>query len=417
MTFGRLSLTVPYQRTISGVQWLLVLFMALIIGPVTRADETDGPQVSALSALILDDATGQVLWSKDPDTRRYPASTTKILTALLLIEHTKPDDMITAPEGVDRVEGASLYLKPGEQVSARDMLYALMLRSANDACVAVAHHISGSVEKFSELMNERAKAIGAKHSTFNNPHGLNDDIHMTTAYDLALIAREAMRYPEFREVAKTSRHTIERSINTQDRLLISKNRWLQKDETADGIKTGWTVPAGRCYVGSATRNGMRVITVILKSEDWQADHEAMLNWAFANYRQIRLNDEASSFAPPKVRVEGGESPTVTTLLGESILYTQRVGTSNLPVALTNDNFSVTAPVRAGDVVGNVTLVDAAGWRYEVPLIADHDVPAARPFLLQSGFLWAGGATLIIGSTLWYSRRQSRLRRSKWATSR
>ncbi len=227
------------------------------------------PPVTADSAIILDAQSGKVLWGKDMETARFPASTTKIMTALLLIEHCRPDEVITAPPGVDKVEGASLHLVPGEQVTAGEMLYALLLRSANDACVAVADHISGSVPAFCQLMNQRAVQIGCTNTHFDNPNGLNDDKHTISAHDLALVARTAMQYQEFRAVVGIRKHVILRSINQQDRTLVSKNKYLSMDPTADGIKTGWTREAGQCYVGSATRNGYRIITVMLHGTDWK----------------------------------------------------------------------------------------------------------------------------------------------------
>ncbi len=150
-----------------------------------------GYDVSAKSAIIIDAGSGKVLWSKNAESSMFPASTTKIMTALLLIEHCKMTDMITAPADIEKVKEASMHLKPGEQVSVHDMLYALMLRSANDGCYAVATHISGSVEEFSKLMNLRARQAGCTHTHFHNPNGLNDRDHTTTAHDLALMGRAA----------------------------------------------------------------------------------------------------------------------------------------------------------------------------------------------------------------------------------
>src|SRR5580704_7917858 len=166
--------------------------------------------VTAPSAIVISAETGQVLWSKDADTPRYPASTTKIMTALLLIERCKPDEIITAPKGIKTVGESSMHLEEGEQITAHDMLYALLLRSANDGCVAVADHISGSVPAFVAMMNARALELGCTHTHFDNPNGLNDTKHWTTAHDLALIAREAMTHPEFRDAAKTKKYQIHR---------------------------------------------------------------------------------------------------------------------------------------------------------------------------------------------------------------
>src|SRR5688572_28414556 len=161
------------------------------------------PVVSALSAIIVDERTGKVLWSKNPDAPRYPASTTKIMTAMLLIELCRPNEFITAPADVEKVTEASLNLKPGEKISVKDMVYALMIRSANDGAYSVARHISGSVESFAELMNSRAFELGCTGTSLKNPHGLNNKDHVTTARDLAIMARAAMKYPEFRQAVNS----------------------------------------------------------------------------------------------------------------------------------------------------------------------------------------------------------------------
>jgi D-alanyl-D-alanine carboxypeptidase len=249
------------------------------------------PSVSALSAIVMDAESGRVLWGKNIDVPRFPASTTKVMTGLLLLEKCKPDEVITAPPGIEKVDPSSMHLRTGEKVLAHEMLYAVMLRSANDGSVAVAHHIAGSVSGFAELMNQRARELGCTHTHFENPNGLNNPRHVTSARDLAIMAREAMNHPEFREVVKQSRHKISRSMNQLDLWMVSKNRLIRKDKTIDGIKTGWTVPAGHCYVGSAFRNGFRLITVVLKSSNWQADEEELVGWGYEHFEPVFLEGE------------------------------------------------------------------------------------------------------------------------------
>ncbi|MCW5943023.1 MAG: D-alanyl-D-alanine carboxypeptidase [Fimbriimonadaceae bacterium] len=246
------------------------------------------PTVTAQSAIAIDAESGRVLWEKDADTIRYPASTTKILTALLVLERLPLDEVLTAPKEVEGVGGSSLYMLPGERLTVRDALYAILLRSANDVCVTVACRISGSVDKFAELMNERAKSIGCEHTHFHNPHGLNDAEHTTTARDLALIAREAMKHPLFAKIVRTPKFEISRPTVPQDQVLVSKNKWIRDDPTADGIKTGYTEPAGKCFVGSATREGFRVITVVLKSENWEVDTANLMAWTYARHERRAL---------------------------------------------------------------------------------------------------------------------------------
>lgn len=345
--------------------------------PMAWVDPRSGdPVVSAASAIVIDAETGKVLWSKDPDTPRYPASTTKIMTALLMIERCKPADVIVAPKDVDTVKEASMNLKPGEKITVGDMLYAVMLRSANDGCYAVARHIGGSVEGFSKLMNERARQLGCANTNFNNPNGLNDPDHTTTARDLAIIAREAMKRPEFRAVAKAQKQQIARSINDKDLWMLNKNRLLKYDPTVDGIKTGYTNPAGRCFVGSAVRDGYRVITVVLKSADWAADTKVLLDWAFASHEWVTFFRPGEVVGTPKL-VSGGETDEVrlgVTRIAKSLI---RSGIPT-PFDYTFDvPPTIEAPVVKGQRIGMLVFEDPDGFVQRLPVVALEDV-AVRP---------------------------------------
>lgn len=274
----------------------LLIFLAAFVWAQSE------PHVTAASAIVIDAETGRVLWEREADEIRYPASTTKIMTALLMIERMDLDSIYVAPPEIEGVTGSSLYLKVGERLKGHDLLYAVMLRSANDGATMAAVHIAGSVEAFSQMMNERAREIGCTNTNFNNPHGLNDDLHTTTARDLALIAREAMRNPTFARLARTTDHTIWRPSNPLDTILRSRNAWVRHEPSADGIKTGYTHPAGRCFVGSATRDGFRVITVVLRSEDWLADTRELTEWAFAHYAR-----SAVALAGDPIETPAGET--------------------------------------------------------------------------------------------------------------
>ena len=336
-----------------------------VIGLCFGAAHAFALEVTAKSAIIVDEETGQILFEKAAHTPRYPASTTKIMTGMLLLEHCQPSEWIVAPKGVDKIERSSMNLRVGEKVSARGMLYAIMLRSANDGCVAIAHHISGSVPEFSKLMNKRAREIGCLNTTFNNPNGLNDKKHLTTAYDLSLMAREAMKYAEFREVVKTQEKTIVRSINHKDLLMKSSNKWLSKDVTADGIKTGYTRDAGRCYVGSVTRNGYRLITVILNSEDWQVDHKAMVRWAYKHFEKAKVATPGMEVS--RIPVGNSTPETLPLVVQDEIKYMRKVGMAST-VAVKLDG-QIQAPVSEGQKMGSATFSDPSGWSKTVPVFA------------------------------------------------
>ncbi len=366
--------------------------------------------VTAQTAIAIDGASGKVLWSKNADQSMYPASTTKIMTGLLLVERCHMDDVITAPEDIETIREASMHLKPGEKVTVRNMLYAIMLRSANDGCYAVAKHISGSVEAFSKLMNERARQVGCTRTHFHNPNGLNDRDHTTTAHDLALIARAAMMHPEFREVVKTYKYQIDRSINQHDRVMINHDKLLKKDPFAEGIKTGYTVPAGHCFVGSSSRNGFRVITVVMKSNRWQDDSEALMSWAFQSFEKKEKMPAGQVVG--KVAVPDGAGAAIPVSLAEPAYTLGPIG-ENQPKPKTEVKplTDLRAPVKKGDVVGSLEIVDADNCLQRVPVVAEKDVTRAgligitKPESTGSK-LFFGGA-LFVGAFLVKGRANKR----------
>ncbi|MGN0818322.1 MAG: D-alanyl-D-alanine carboxypeptidase family protein, partial [Candidatus Coproplasma sp.] len=197
--------------------------------------------------------TDSLLHEKNSDARMPMASTTKIMTALIVIEDCELDEVITVPDQAVGTEGSSIYLKHDEEISIKDLLYGLMLRSGNDSAAALAIHHSGSIEAFAENMNRRAKEIGALNTNYTNPSGLPDDNHYTTAYDLCLIACTAMKNPVFQEIVGT------KNYNGEFRSFLNKNKILNTLDGANGVKTGYTVKAGRCLVSSAQRDGMDVV--------------------------------------------------------------------------------------------------------------------------------------------------------------
>jgi len=366
-----------------------------------------GPDVTAASAIVIDADSGKVLFSKNADIPRYPASTTKVMTGLLLAENTLPEDTIVAPSDVDAITGSKMHLKPGEKVSAGDMLYALMLRSANDGCYAVALHISGSVPAFAKLMNQRAQELGCTHTHFHNPNGLNDTQHLTTAHDLAMIARAAMNNDQFAQAVGTSQYQITRSINQKDLLMVNKDKLLLWDSSAEGIKTGWTVPAGHCFVGSSTRNGYRVISVVLKSDDWKKDTENLWSWAFDNHDRELV--KAANDPIQSISVENGAYENVIVAAPKDIYLTvPRGAQANYEITVKPAD-KVEAPIAVGDRVGTITVMDSDGGKLYIPAIATQDVPK-RSLVAAARTGWTPwiGLTLV-GCTLYVRGKNKKTR--------
>lgn len=226
---------------------------------------------------------------RNKDLKLPMASTTKILTALTVIENFDLNKVITVNKKCTNIEGSSIYLKEGERLTVKELLYGLMLRSGNDCAECLASSIIPR-EKFINLMNETAKNCGAKNSNFVNPHGLHADNHYTTAYDLALITAKAMKNPIFKEIVSTKKINISNEKENYDRVLINKNKLLSFYEGANGVKTGYTKKAGRCLVSSATKNNMTIITVVLNSPQmWERSTE-LLDYSFNEYNLVKVLD-------------------------------------------------------------------------------------------------------------------------------
>ncbi|MCK9216753.1 MAG: D-alanyl-D-alanine carboxypeptidase [Firmicutes bacterium] len=245
----------------------------------------------AKSSIVMDVNTGRILYSSNSALKLPMASTTKIMTVLLAIENCDLNDIVTVSRNASIQEGSSVYLREGERMRLSDLLYCVMLRSGNDAAVAVAEHISGSVEDFAELMNNRAKTLGAKNTNFMNPHGLPNDNHYTTSYDLALITREALKNKIFADIVKTKKHTVSELIN-EKKYLENKNKMLWQYPGGDGVKTGYTGKAGQCLVSSATKDSWQILSVVLNCSDiWKGSTE-LLNYGFSNYDNIKVVDKS-----------------------------------------------------------------------------------------------------------------------------
>ena len=219
----------------------------------------EAPLIGARAAILLEAETGRVLFEKNADERLAIASTTKIMTALLAIESCAMDEIVTAGKNASGVPGTSIYLSEGEQLTMEEMLYGLMLRSGNDAAVAIAEHVAGSAEAFAERMNARAGSLGA-NAYFTTPNGLDSGGNGASARGIATIAREAMRHEAFVAIVSTKRRTIPWTDHEYMRVLTNKNKLLRTYDGALGIKTGFTKKAGRCLVFAAERDGMRVLT-------------------------------------------------------------------------------------------------------------------------------------------------------------
>ena len=338
---------------------------------------------SARAGCILDMNTGRVLFEQNMHERLPMASTTKVITALLAIENGSLTQEVTCSPNAFGVPGTSIYLAQGETLTLEEMLLGLMLSSGNDAAVAIAEHIGGSVEGFAQMMNERAKEIGAMNTHFVNPHGLPDDQHYTTAYDLSLIAREAMKNSVFRRIVSTQRATISWEGRTYNRQLKNKNALLSDYEGATGIKTGYTSKAGRCLVVGAQRGGLEVVGSVLFCSDWFDEAARLMDGCFEQYEMTHMLGPLESAG--HLPVHGGTKESVGMCLMEELRLPLAQGEA--AQVILEVPYSVDAPVNPGMHLGKARLVldgqvlssseivaservDAAGIRHNISRVMD-----------------------------------------------
>lgn len=261
----------------------------------------------ASGAVCIEASSRRVLYTDGKDEVCYPASTTKVLTALIALERLPLDKIVTVPEIAEGVEGSSIYLKAGDTITVEDLLFGLMLRSGNDAAVTLATEVAGGIDEFASLMNGKAKMLGARNSHFVNPHGLHDENHYTTAYDLALICATAYENHDFVRIVGTKQRKIE--VSGEARYIANKNKLLKLFEGANGVKTGFTKKSGRCLAGGAKRGDMQLITVVLNHGDMWNDTVRMLNFGFDNYEMIPLDNALLTSGNNVVKVKVNQTVT------------------------------------------------------------------------------------------------------------
>ncbi|MDQ1909465.1 D-alanyl-D-alanine carboxypeptidase family protein [Paenibacillus sp. GD4] len=259
----------------------LLIFTSLLLPQGVQA--APAPGLSAEAAALIDVTSGRVIYSRQGDKQMRIASLTKIMTAIVAIEHGKLSDMAKVSKNAFGKEGSSIYLKLNEEMSLHHLLYGMMLRSGNDAATTIAEHVGGSVEGFAYLMNEKAKMIGMSNSSFKNPSGLDEEGHYSTANDMAKLTAYALKNPVFQEIVKTKVKKVPNPNESWDYVWLNKNKMLNLYEGSDGVKTGYTKLAKRCLVSSATRGGQQLAVVTLNDPDDWIDHAKLLDYGYKNY--------------------------------------------------------------------------------------------------------------------------------------
>jgi D-alanyl-D-alanine carboxypeptidase (penicillin-binding protein 5/6) len=337
---------------------LTSLFLLFNIAPTVQA-EVKPPAVSADSVVLMDATTGKILYEKNKNSAYPPASTTKIMTALLVLEKSNLDDVVTVSKNAEMADGSKIYIFEGEKTSVKELLYGLILASANDCAIALAEHVSGSTEEFAKLMNEKAKSLGCINTNFVNPNGLYDVNHKTSAYDLALIMQELTTHAQYREMSTTPSYIMTATNKcTEKRPLWNGNRLIHKNDSyyyegCEGGKTGYTIQSKHSYVAAASRNGQKLIVALVHDSEktFFPDSRKLFDYGFNNFELSKCfnKDDAVS----DLTLEDG---TVLPLLAARDAYIVKTKNSTLtPTIKTNQKNLDFSSIKKGDVISKATI--------------------------------------------------------------
>ncbi|GAX91840.1 D-alanyl-D-alanine carboxypeptidase family protein [Effusibacillus lacus] len=361
--------------------FLLILIMMLLIAfPLSSYGKGDwDPEqyarevpISAETAALIDVQSGRILYGKNMHKQMRIASLTKIITAIVAIESGRLEETVTTSKNAYRVEGSSIYLELGEKQKLIDLVYAIMLRSGNDAATAIAEHVGGgSIQKFAEMMNRKVKELGLTGTHFVNPHGLDAEDHYSTAHDMAVLTAYALRNPVFAEVVRTKVKRIPWEGKEWDRVMSNKNKMLYRYPGADGVKTGYTEAAGRCLASSATRDGRQLAVIVLNDrQDWD-DSAKLLNYGFTKYEYAESVKEQEPVA--NLPVKNGVRDQLQIVAGSKLGYPVRAEEKHLLRKDIQLPKHLTAPVYAGEKVGEINLYFKDQKIGSVPLLAAETV--------------------------------------------
>ncbi|MBQ8546663.1 MAG: D-alanyl-D-alanine carboxypeptidase [Clostridia bacterium] len=308
--------------------------------------------VSAKGIVLIEANSGEIIFEKNAFAPMPMASTTKIMTALVVIENCDLKKEALIPKEAVGIEGSSIYLNEGEKLTIEELLYALLLESANDAAVALAYITAGGVDEFAILMNQKADELGLKSTHFDNPHGLDSENHYTSAYDLAKITAYAMKNPVFSQITSTYKKNISLNNGAGTRVLINHNKLLRSYDGTIGVKTGFTRKSGRCFVSCAERDGVRLICVSLNApNDWN-DHKSLLDYGFTKYESVLLANELDYLI--ELNVQNGEASSFYATNLDSLKITLPKGEKDISAKIIY-NRPLYAPINEGELVGKIVF--------------------------------------------------------------
>jgi D-alanyl-D-alanine carboxypeptidase (penicillin-binding protein 5/6) len=350
---------------------LSFLILSYIFSSLTTCAWAE-PVVTGQGAVLVDSRSGKIVFSRNGDQVLPPASLTKILTAVIALEKCKLTDVVNAGKSPTVVEPSIIGIKEGETFTMEVLLYSLLIKSANDAAVAIAEHISGSVPEFMELMNQRARDLGAVNTHFVNPNGLYEQEHYSTAKDIAIIAKRAMELPEFRKIVSTKVKIIPRADDSAVKWLQNHNKMLWRYDGANGVKTGYTKEAKQCLVASAARGQQEFIMVTLGAVGTNVwvDAQNMLDYGFANFDTFKQKEANVPVQTVEVKRSTGNVILVTQ---KDFYYTTPKGEKSVVSESIEINENIAAPVGKGQILGKMRFMLSGEDIGYVNLVAQNDV--------------------------------------------
>lgn len=378
------------MKKLKIIFFIFIFLMQFIIFISPSYADSDNLKTYCPSCILIEANTGKILYEKNSNDVRFPASTTKIMTAILTVENCNLDDVATVSHNAVYsipYDYTHASLKEGEELTIEQLLYALMIPSANDAAIVLAEHISGSVEEFAKLMNKRAEELGCKNTHFVNPNGIHSKDHTSTSYDLALMGKFAMQNSIIRKIVSTTQFTLpatnkysktDRIFNNSNDLLNTYSRYYYEGTT--GVKTGYTGEAGNCIIASAKKNNLEVILVVLGGESTNTglsqrylDCKTLFDYAFNNYSLKTLNEKNAVLKQITVRGATEETQNLNVLIKDKIeIFSENsADLSSLEPEITLDE-NLMAPISANSAIGKITY-NYDGQTYSSDLIAETQV--------------------------------------------
>ncbi len=360
------------MKKIIKIRWLIFVFVCFFSNVYANSNNIDDVKISSPSAIVIDSLSGRVLYEKDGYSKRKIASLTKVMTAIVTVENVKLDEVVTVKTGAGSIGGSTIGVKKGDEITVRALMYGMLMESGNDCAYALAEYVGGNIENFGVMMTEKAKEIGAKDSSFKNPHGLDVEGHYSTAYDMALITKYALNNKIINEIVGTNSITVQ--FGKVVKTFSNTNRLLRTYSLADGVKTGFTNGANRCLIASATKDDLRVIAVVLGAETTDIrfnDAKTLLEFSLDSYKMRDISKNMNWYI--YIPVNKGKED-----------YYEKYITREMKVALTDEEYEkiyikqtilpvINAPMYKGYNLGSIEMYVDNEKIYEESIYLDKNI--------------------------------------------